>query len=235
MNEVGKIGLDSVWRQGNLGGSVQWTICSHGKRCHFSMLAKENICSNCGHASNFFGFTCSACGSLLDIDVASVSHFAVMGLPEKFDIEESELEASYKALQRLLHPDKHASSGEEGIALAASHSARVNEAVAILRSPLKRAAYWMEFNGVPVLEEHQRIQDMATMMEVMESSEELETCRTQAQVDALTERNASTVNGVETELSVAILDKDWQTAHRHIERLQMLTRFRERLNDWVPP
>jgi len=234
MNRPGILTIPSRWHQGNPSNNVRPVRHFHDKRCHFSMLAQEYICTNCGQGCKSFGFTCASCGSLLDVDTTGVTHFMIMGLPETFTIEQSEVEAKYKALQRLLHPDKHASSGEQGIALAETHSARVNEAVSVLRSPLKRAAYWMQLNGVPVLEEDQRIQDMPTMMEVMETSEELETCRTQAQVNAMIERNALSIHGVETELSAAILAKDWPVAHRHVERLQMITRLRERLNEWVP-
>ena len=52
--------------------------------------------------------------------------------------------ALWKDLQRLLHPDRHASQCEEQRGRAEAHSAKVNEAVAVLRSPLRRAQYWME-------------------------------------------------------------------------------------------
>lgn len=60
-----------------------------------------------------------------------------------------------------------------------------------MRSPLRRAQYWMEsgtdldgslrprLNGQKILLEEQRIEDASTMMEVMELSEELDDAKTQ--------------------------------------------------------
>jgi len=179
----------------------------------------------------------SSHGSLTEVSEAldSLTHFDIMGLPTNFDVSAADVEDAYKVLQRQLHPDKHVNAGAESLGLAEAHSARVNEAVAVLRSPLRRAAYWMELKGVKVLEEEQRMEDMETMMEVMEASEEIDSARTQQQVDGLAEKNAAKVVSVETELSLAVAAEDWTKARGIIERLQMLTRLGERMRDWRPP
>ncbi|CAK9059608.1 unnamed protein product [Durusdinium trenchii] len=141
---------------------------------------------------------------------------------------------SHQDLQRLLHPDRHVAGTEEQRELADSHSAHVNEAAAVLRSPLRRAQYWMELNGQKILLEEQRIEDMQTMMEVMETSEELDAAKTQSEVDGLRQRNRSKIESVESELSEIFKHEDWMTARHRVERLQMLTRLQERMDDWRP-
>ncbi|CAK9059602.1 unnamed protein product [Durusdinium trenchii] len=105
---------------------------------------------------------------------------------------------------------------------------------AVLRSPLRRAQYWMELNGQKILLEEQRIEDMQTMMEVMETSEELDAAKTQSEVDGLRQRNRSKIESVESELSEIFKHEDWMTARHRVERLQMLTRLQERMDDWRP-
>merc|ERR1712224_33748 len=87
-----------------------------------------------------------------------------------------------------LHPDLHAQASAEQKELAEAHSARLNEAMSVLRSTLKRASYWMELKGIRVLEEDQRMLDPETMMEVMEVGEHVDEARTQSEVDEIAEQ-----------------------------------------------
>ena len=58
-----------------------------------------------------------------------------------FEVDIPSLEASYKALQFRLHPDRFATRPSEEQKYAASQSALVSHAYKTLRSPLKRAEY----------------------------------------------------------------------------------------------
>ena len=51
------------------------------------------------------------------------------------------LEASFKTLQRHLHPDKHATQGTEVRGYAEQHSAQLNAGYNTLKDPLQRAQY----------------------------------------------------------------------------------------------
>eukprot|EP00931_Biecheleriopsis_adriatica_P041413 TRINITY_DN23670_c0_g2_i1.p1 TRINITY_DN23670_c0_g2~~TRINITY_DN23670_c0_g2_i1.p1 ORF type:complete len:254 (+),score=66.96 TRINITY_DN23670_c0_g2_i1:56-817(+) len=193
------------------------------------------VCPACGSASSTFSFSCRNCGKLMDASYGSTSHYEILGLETRFQVDGAEVDSAYKDLQRLLHPDRHAQSSEEQLAFAEAHSARLNEAVAVLRSPLRRASYWMELHGASVLEEDQRIEDAKTMMEVMETSEELEEAQSRAEVDEISDSNSSKMREVEAQLADTLASEDWAEARRLVERLQMLTRLQQRLDDWRPP
>merc|ERR1711976_418702 len=105
----------------------------------------------------------------------------------------------------------------------------------VLRSPLLRAGYWMELNGVRVLEEDQRMADAETMMEVMEVSEEIEDAETKAEINSISEVNVQKIKEVEGKLSSLFESKDWESAKTLLERLQMLTRIQTRLDEWTGP
>ncbi|CAK9059604.1 unnamed protein product [Durusdinium trenchii] len=188
-------------------------------------------CPACGAPSS--PLVCRSCGRLHESS-SSGSFFELLGLSSTYEVKPQEVDSSYKDLQRLLHPDRHVAGTEEQRELADSHSAHVNEAAAVLRSPLRRAQYWMELNGQKILLEEQRIEDMQTMMEVMETSEELDAAKTQSEVDGLRQRNRSKIESVESELSEIFKHEDWMTARHRVERLQMLTRLQERMDDWRP-
>ena len=75
--------------------------------------------------------------------------FSLLGLPRSFDVDPKALEASYRALQAQLHPDKHhhyySSDQRDRASLAAAEaSAAVNAAVALLRCPLARARFLLD-------------------------------------------------------------------------------------------
>lgn len=143
----------------------------------------------------------------------ATSHYALLGLAESFEVDQAQLESKYKELQRQFHPDRHVASSEEDKAAAEEQSARVNEAVAVLRTPLRRAEYWMTLKGQAVLLEEQRIEDAATMMEVMETSEELDDAKTQEQVDEIRARNNSKIRAVEAELASLFSKEDFADTH----------------------
>eukprot|EP00440_Ansanella_granifera_P076416 gb/GFBE01082923.1/.p1 GENE.gb/GFBE01082923.1/~~gb/GFBE01082923.1/.p1 ORF type:complete len:267 (+),score=46.84 gb/GFBE01082923.1/:1-801(+) len=192
------------------------------------------VCSACGSSAPAFSFLCRSCGKLMEASYGTASHYDLLGLDTSFEVEAEAVDSAYKELQRSLHPDRHAQASEEQRLLAETHSARLNEAVAVLRSPLLRARYWMELHGARILEEDQRIEDTATMMEVMETSEEMEDAETRSQIDEISERNSAKIRVVESELAGIFSKEDWAGARRLVERLQMLTRLQQRLDDWQP-
>ena len=75
------------------------------------------------------------------------------------------LEGTFKALQRQLHPDKHATTGAEVKSYAEAHSARINEAYTTLRNPAECAKYLLQLKGHPMAEE-ETVHDPVLLMEV---------------------------------------------------------------------
>jgi molecular chaperone HscB len=61
--------------------------------------------------------------------------------PRTYAVDIADLDRRYKALQSVLHPDKHAAAGDQAAAAADAASAAVNTAYATLRCPLARAVY----------------------------------------------------------------------------------------------
>mmetsp|Transcript_40121 Transcript_40121/g.92180 ORF Transcript_40121/g.92180 Transcript_40121/m.92180 type:complete len:249 (-) Transcript_40121:7-753(-) len=191
-------------------------------------------CSSCPELQTSFSFQCPACGELMKADYGCVTHYDVLGVDTKFEVSRAEVDAAFKKLQMRLHPDRFAQASAEVEALAQLHSAKLNEAARTLRSPLLRGRYWMQLKGVRVLEEDQRMDDMATMMEIMEEGEKLEEATTQATVDELTADNEARIEKTEASLAQCLAEEDWLKSREKLERLQMIMRLHERLNEWKP-
>jgi len=119
-------------------------------------------------------FFCGACGAIRSPS-DSTTHFDIFGLPCSFNVNAKKLHEKYRELQRLLHPDKFATSSDEVQAVSADASARVNEGYASLRHPMARAAYMLELRGIDALSESgESNTDTELLMEIMELRERVE-------------------------------------------------------------
>ncbi len=102
------------------------------------------------------------------------SYFALFGLPEKFDIDLSALEKSFRQLQTQYHPDRFINSGDEERRLALQATGFINEAHETLLSSRLRARYLLERKGVDFNDEVDTTHDGAFLMHQMEIREALE-------------------------------------------------------------
>ena len=87
-------------------------------------------------------------GLLPEADLFSRDHFALFGLPRRFEIDERALESRYHELQSAAHPDRHAHRAEQERRLSMQWATRINEGYRLLRSSLSRARYLLELEGI---------------------------------------------------------------------------------------
>ncbi|KAK9842317.1 hypothetical protein WJX81_006339 [Elliptochloris bilobata] len=101
----------------------------------------------------------------------ALTHFELLGVPHQtFSLDSAELEQKYRALQFRLHPDKAASGSKEAQKDSAEQSTLVNQAYAVLKSPLKRALYLLELRGaLNDLGGEHTVEDMELLQRVMEA------------------------------------------------------------------
>ena len=77
-----------------------------------------------------------------------LTYFEVLGIRRPtFRIAKETLDANYRALQRLLHPDRFVRRSDVEKEFSAQHATLVNEAYTTLRSPRLRAAYLLDMRG----------------------------------------------------------------------------------------
>ena len=159
------------------------------------------------------------------------NYFSLFAIPVTYDIDLSELTRRYRDLQKAVHPDKYASHSEQERLGAVQQAATVNDAFETLKSPLLRAQYLLELNGV-VEDGNATISDPEFLMQQMEMRESLEDATNK--VDALTAVEDSideidnAYRGLIKKISemFAAESPDYEGISRYVRRLQFFNRLK---------
>lgn len=153
--------------------------------------------------------------------------FTLFGLPRRFALDRAQLDASWRALQAKVHPDRFAAEGASAQRLAMQWAVRVNEAHQRLRDPLKRATLLCELAGAPIQAESNTAMPPAFLMQQMAWRESLEEASGIADVEALDQRIANEEAQLLDQVRVA-LDERGDAAHaaQLVRALMFVARFR---------
>lgn len=120
------------------------------------------------------------------------SHFELLGLPERFEIDPERLQTAYRRLQSAVHPDRFAASGGAEKRIAMQLATQANEAYRTLSDPGRRAAYLVERHGVNIAAEDNTAMPPEFLMQQMEWRESLE--------ESVAERDAEALSSLKSRL-----------------------------------
>jgi molecular chaperone HscB len=107
--------------------------------------------------------------------------FALLGLPERYDLEPAVIEAAFFEKTRELHPDRFASAPAAERVAALSRSRALNDAYQAIKKPVPRAEYLLVRGGVSI-GDNERL-DPTFLMEILELREELAEARTAGRLE----------------------------------------------------
>jgi molecular chaperone HscB len=157
--------------------------------------------------------------------------YTLFGLPQRFALDRSELDARRRDLQARVHPDRFASEGAAAQRLAMQWAVRVNEAWQRLKDPLSRAAYLCELRGAAIDAERNTAMPPQFLMQQMEWRESLEDAADLAAVEALDEAVARHETSLFADLG-RLLDEtqDHAAAAVQVRALMFVARFRQDIN-----
>lgn len=99
--------------------------------------------------------------------------FDTLGVEPRFDLDLRALEQRHRDLSRALHPDRYAGAPAAERRLALGRAIEANDALRVLRDPIRRAEALLQRAGVARGEEGEQKASPALLMEMMESREEL--------------------------------------------------------------
>jgi molecular chaperone HscB len=127
---------------------------------------------------------CESCRALLPLR-AGLDPFETLGLPRRFRVDADEIEQRYVALSRLLHPDRFLGRSAAEQAESLRRSAALNDAVAALRDPWKRAELILARHGLarPRSGRAVRPEFLAEVLELREQVAEARASGDQARLD----------------------------------------------------
>ncbi|MDZ5456642.1 Fe-S protein assembly co-chaperone HscB [Azohydromonas lata] len=154
--------------------------------------------------------------------------FTLFGLPQKFALDRTALDACWRQLQARVHPDRFAAEGATAQRLAMQWSVRVNEAYRRLRDPLTRAAYLCELRGAPIDAHNNTAMPAAFLMQQMEWRETLEEADAAAEVESLDDEVRTAERALLDEVRQLLDERgDAATAAQRVRALMFVARFRE--------
>ena len=164
-------------------------------------------------------------------ELCGVTYFELFGLPEAVDIDVPALEAKHRALSLQLHPDRQSDPKERR--LAVDKTATLNEAMKVLRDPVKRAFYLLKLKGVDLERDEagaQRQMPLEFLEEVMERREALEAVRAQRDLSRAAQM-ASEVSQLRAQAllaaQTALTAGEVKLATHQLGRVRYFTRFLE--------
>ncbi|MFT3708334.1 MAG: Fe-S protein assembly co-chaperone HscB [Archangium sp.] len=162
-----------------------------------------------------------------------MTHFELFNLQPSVDLDVKALEDLHRKLSLESHPDRLTGADARTRRIAAEKSAALNEAVKVLRDPVRRAFYVLELKGVKLDTEHAAAalkMPMEFLEEIMEQRELLEGARSArdlvraqkmaAEISALA---ASTLAAAQN----ALRADDVPTASIALGKVRYYTRFLE--------
>jgi molecular chaperone HscB len=103
--------------------------------------------------------------------------FSTLGLPARYDLDLADIEARYRDLSKVLHPDRHARKPANERRLNLAKAVEVNEAYRVLKDDLARAAALLALSGHVVPEGKEAPANPEFLMAVIELREELSEAR----------------------------------------------------------
>ena len=153
--------------------------------------SKQNrvACPHCGAQTEAAHF-CAACDLVLPVG-AGADYFAFFNLPKKLNLDEAELEKSFYALSRRLHPDYFMSASDAERQASMERSSMLNDAHRTLRNPITRAGYLLRLLGYKEAEKKAPPDLLEEVFELNMQIEELKAAKKMGNEEELSEARKS--------------------------------------------
>ena len=173
----------------------------------------------------------SPCSVIQPLDSERVNFYELFSVPGRtLVIDPAALEASYKSLQRLLHPDKFATHSPDERRISAENSSLVNQGFQVLKSRVERTAYVLRtFHGIRVLEEGGSYRDPPLMAEMFELRERVDEVGDRAAAEAMLREQDGALETIGNHLEASLQRGDVDGATKLAVRLKYLSKVVDEL------
>lgn len=155
--------------------------------------------------------------------------FEIFEIAEAFELDQQTLEERYHKLQTETHPDRFAGADEQQKLQAVQLNSYLNEAYATLKSPLRRAGYLLQRQGVDPEAVDQKDLDMELLLEQMQLRETLaELPKDDSaldQIDGMKQETRQRIEECESRFSSAFAQDNIQLAKKAFHELQFLNKL----------
>ncbi len=155
-----------------------------------------------------------------------MNYFELLHLPIDFEVDLAILNENYRQVQKTVHPDNFAMGSDAERRFAMEQTTELNQALQILKHPLKRAQYLLQLNG---FETEEGIKNIAEDF----LFEQLTLRETLSEINDFTELNvflANLENKIQTllnEFKSNYQNKHWHSAQETVDKLQFLYKLHD--------
>ena len=161
------------------------------------------------------------------------NHFELFGQPAAFGINLAALDASYRRLQREVHPDRFATAPDDERRRSMQLATMANEAYRTLKDPLARARYLLALAGVdPQLETSTAMpaEFLMRQIEWREALEEGAANRDVAGLDALEQELGAEMDQGLARIEAQFGNGDAEGAAKTLRQLMFLKKLRDEIS-----
>ena len=159
------------------------------------------------------------------------NHFELFGLVPAFALDLAHLDRAYRDIQAEVHPDRFAHAGDAERRASMQVTTQVNEAYRTLKSPVRRAKYLLELNGVDVGFETNTAMPADFLVEQMELREKLEEAKKGSDLDLIARDLSVARREIEHQIQEKIDGRhDFERARDLVRKLMFLERFGEEID-----
>jgi molecular chaperone HscB len=166
---------------------------------------------------------------------ASDDYFRFFGLNQQFNIDLPALDQAYLAIQKEVHPDRHARGSEAEQRMAMQMATLANTAYQTLKNPIQRGLYLCQLHGVDAKLETNTAMPAAFLMKQMEWRETLdEQAEELPELEALMTEVEQSKSDILVEIAQAIDGaKNYQRAAELLRGLLFVDKFAIELDDAI--
>ena len=166
---------------------------------------------------------------------ASDDYFRFFGLEQHFKLDLSALDRAFLAIQKEVHPDRHARGSDTEQRLAMQMATFANTAFQTLKNPIQRGLYLCELHGVDARLETNTAMPAAFLMKQMEWRENLEDQEDDlGALEALSQEVDQSKRDTLVEITQAIDSaKNYERAAELIRGLLFIDKFALELDDAI--
>jgi molecular chaperone HscB len=149
---------------------------------------------------------------------ASDDYFRFFGLDQQFNLDLPALDQAYLAVQKEVHPDRHARGSESEQRIAMQMATLANTAYQTLKNPIQRGLYLCQLHGVDAKLETNTAMPAAFLMKQMEWRENLDDqAEDLAALEALMEEVETSKQDTLLEITQAL-----DQAHNYVRAAELL-------------
>jgi len=159
------------------------------------------------------------------------NHFELFGLTPAYALDLDHLDRAYRDIQAEVHPDRFAHAGDAERRASMQMTTQVNEAYRTLKSPVQRAKYLLELNGVDVGFETNTAMPRDFLLQQMELREKLAEAKDSGDLDLISRALAAERREIESQILEKMdVRRDLAAATDLVRKLMFLDRFGDEID-----